>query len=151
MIARILFRVLLALLLFAGGSLTAYLTRHLWLAPAEDTKAASEPHEHGPADRVKPTPQAVANLGIVPRPLILQSYRRTIEVPGAVVDRPGQSDRGVSATIAGIVTQIHVEPGVAVRAGDLLFTLRLTSEYVQNAQTELFKTTSEMVLNRKQR
>jgi multidrug efflux pump subunit AcrA (membrane-fusion protein) len=117
----------------------------------EEPGSADPPHEHGPAERVKPTPQAVANLGIVPTPLALQSYRRTIEIPGAVADRPGQSDRGVSATIAGIVTQIHVEPGVAVRPGDLLFTLRLTSEYIQNAQAELFKTTSEMALNRKQR
>ncbi len=151
MFARIVFRVLLALLLFAGGALAAVLTRDFWLAPATDPKASGEPHEHGPTDRVLPTPQAVANLGIVPKPLALQSYRRTIEVPGAVVDRPGQSDRGIPATIAGFVTRIHVEPGIAVRPGDLLFTLRVTSEYLQNAQAELFKTASEMALNRKQR
>jgi multidrug efflux pump subunit AcrA (membrane-fusion protein) len=151
MIARILFRALLALLLFAGGSLTAYLTRDLWLPGGEDAKTADPPHEHGSSERVKPTPQAIANLGIVARPLTLQSFKRTIEIPGAVVDRPGHSDRGVSATIAGIVTQIHVQPGIAVKPGDVMFTLRLTSEYVQNAQAELFKTSSEMVLNRKQR
>ncbi len=151
MFARLLLRGMLALLLLAGGALAAVLTRNLWLAPPEEAKPPEHPHDHGPKDRVLPTSQALANLGISPGPLALKSYRRTIEVPGGIVDRPGQSDRGVPAPVAGIVTRIHVEPGVAVGPGDLLFTLRVNSEYLQNAQAELFKTASEVMLNRKQR
>ena len=51
------------------------------------------------------------------------------------MDRPGESDRGVTSKVAGVVTAINARPGDTVRAGDPLFTLQLASEFLQSAQT----------------
>ena len=72
-------------------------------------------------------------------------------MPGEIADRPGISDRGVTSPAIGIVTQVHAFPGDTVRPGEKLFTLRLLSEYVQNAQAELFKATRETELEQEKR
>ena len=41
---------------------------------------------------------------------------------GALVDRPGFSDRGVPSPTVGIVVEVHAFPGDTVRTGDRLFT-----------------------------
>ena len=97
------------------------------------------------------SPQARQNLGLVSRPVKLQSYWRKILVPGEIVDRPGLSDRGVTSPAVGVVTQAHAFPGDTVHPGDRLFTLRLISEYIQNSQSELFKATRETELIKEQR
>ncbi len=95
--------------------------------------------------------QARLNLGLVSRPVKLTSYWRTLLIPGEVADRPGLSDRGVTSPAVGIVTQVHAFPGDTVHPGDRLFTLRLISEYIQNTQSELFKSTKETELIKEQR
>jgi multidrug efflux pump subunit AcrA (membrane-fusion protein) len=151
-----------ALLLSAavvGLVLTAGLTRDHWLPwftssgddRGEKPSGESPDHDAPKRERVELSPQAVANLRPEGKALQLSSFEKTADLPGIVVDRPGQSDRGVPAPLTGIVTRVHVEPGLAVSPGDPLFTVRVTSEYLQNAQAELFKTASEMALNRRQR
>lgn len=103
------------------------------------------------ADTLALSPQARRNLGLVARPAECSTYWRTISIPGAIRDRPGISDRGVTSPVIGIVTHVHAFPGDMVRPGDTLFTLRLVSEYVQNAQAELFRATRETELEREKR
>ena len=92
------------------------------------------------------TEQARKNLGLVSRPAKAQVYWRTLEIPGEIMDRPGYSDRGVTSPVVGVVAEVHAFPGDLVKPGDRLFTLRLFSEYLQNAQAELFKATREVQL-----
>lgn len=47
--------------------------------------------------------QAQANLGLTAQELKPQTYWKTIQVPGMVVDRPGLSDCGVVAPATGVV------------------------------------------------
>jgi biotin carboxyl carrier protein len=104
-------------------------------------------HAVGDEARVlKLSPQARKNLNLLSSPARLQSYWRTLQIPGTIVDRPGQSDHGVTAPAVATVLKVHSFPGDTVRPGDRLFTLRLISEYVQNAQSELFKTTRDIQL-----
>src|SRR5437763_1720848 len=119
-----------------GGALVmavgaAFVTRDRWPGveqPAADghtaVTAASEP------DAVKLSPQARQNLGLVCAPLTVQTFWRTIQIPGAVVDRPGLSDRGVSSPAVAVVAKVHAFPGDTVQPGARLFTLRLISEYI---------------------
>lgn len=109
--------------------------------------------DHAPSRRdvLTLSPQARQNLHLVSRAVRLQTYWKSIVIPGEIVDRPGVSDRGVTSPAVGVVTQIHVFPGDTVRAGDRLFSLRLISEYVQNSQSELFRATRETQLIREQR
>jgi membrane fusion protein, heavy metal efflux system len=101
-------------------------------------------HDHGAAgDRVKLSPQAQANLGLEVDTLVPREFWRTVLIPGAVVDRPGESDRNVPTKAAGVVTDIRARPGDTVRAGDPLFTIQLVSEFVQSTQTELSKAARE--------
>src|SRR5262249_21750615 len=117
-----------------------------------DTDHADQGNHVGSADvhAVKLSPQARANLGLIVKPLATQTYWRMIEVPGLIVDRPAQSDRGIVAPVTGVVTGVYLFPGDTVKPGDRLFTLRLLSETLHLTQSELFKTAKEMEITREQ-
>ena len=141
----------------AGAAYAAYRTQDVWVPHVFPTKTAAKSgddhggggHEghadHGSkGDRVKLSPQAQKNLGLDVDTLTPQEYWRTMLIPGVVVDRPGESDRGVTSKVTGVVTAINARPGVTVRAGEPLFTIQLASEFLQIAQTELAKAVREV-------
>lgn len=144
----------IAVILLAGAGYAAYRTQEKWVPhvfPAKAAKSgdahaeAGKADEHGarPVDRVKLSPQAQKNLGLDVDTLTPQEYWRTMLVPGVVADRPGESDRGVTSKVAGVVTAIKARPGDTVKAGDPLFTIQLASEFLQSAQTDLAKAARE--------
>jgi cobalt-zinc-cadmium efflux system membrane fusion protein len=139
----------------AGVGVGAFLTRDHWSSWLAGTTAVGEASATLlPADApkvLKLSPQARQNLGLVSKPVTTEAYWRTILVPGAIVDRPGVSDRGVTAPAVGVVAAVHAFPGDTVKPGDHLFTLRVFSEYLQNTQSELFKASREIVLLAEQR
>jgi len=137
-------------------AVAGFCTRDRWIvlfgsrsAPVKSVEETNAPTHD--AKVLKLSPQARKNLGLIAKAAKPQTYWRTIQVPGAIVDRPGRSDRGVTAPAVGAVVQIHAFPGDTVKPGDRLFTLRLFSEYLQNTQSELFKATRETQLVREQR
>ncbi len=143
-----------------GAALAAVvLLRDTWIPlVAPRAGASTESHAEHEAPAAGPeravlelSPQARKNLGVVSRPALLSDYRRTILVPGEISDRPGVSDRGVTSPVVGIVTQVHAFPGDTVRPGDTLCTIRLLSEYVQKAQSELFQAIREAELEEQKR
>ena len=136
--------------LVAGAAVAVYSTQDRWI-PWLTAKPAAESEKDQPAPQsavklVSLTPEARKNLRLVSKPVALQPYWRTIQVPGLLVDRPGFSDRGVPSPTVGIVTEVHAFPGDTVRTGDRLVTLRVFSEYLQNTQSELFKSSREVEL-----
>lgn len=145
----------MAIAVIAGLLTVAIHYRDRWLSRRNPTTAGEVSGEtQRPVQEVKVlqlSPQARQNLGLVSRPAKLQSYWRTILVPGEIVDRPGLSDRGVTSPAVGVVTQVHLFPGDTVHSGDRLFTLRLISEYLQNTQAELFRANRETELIKEQR
>lgn len=151
----------LAALGYAG-----FQTRDRWEAyvfPSQPGKPATEGHshdegdahaghDHGTAgDRVKLSEQAQANLKLDVDTLTPQPYWRTLLIPGVVVDRPGESDRGVVAKSAGVVTEIRARPGDTVKAGAPLFTLQLVGEFAQAAQADLIKSSRELAFAQEKR
>lgn len=141
----------LVLVVVGGLAAAAFGTRQYWLdlLPGRPRVADAEEAQAPPPDAPKMLELSAAarrNLLLVSKPALSQTYWRTIQVPGVIVDQPGLSDRGVTAPAVGIVARVHAFPGDTVKAGDRLFTLRLSSEYLQNSQSELFKTTREMQL-----
>lgn len=86
------------------------------------------------------------NLRLTAAPARVQDYWRTLQIPGMVVDRPGETDRGVTSPVEGVVEEVHAFSGDIVQPGDKLFTLRLVSENLQNTQSELFQATQEVQL-----
>ena len=94
--------------------------------------------------------QARKNLGLIVKPARTTEYWRTSTIPGVVADRPGISDRGVTSPAVGVVLEIHAYAGDTVRPGQRLVTLRLFSEYLQATQTQLFKSTQEVMLVQQQ-
>src|SRR5262249_34003229 len=131
-------------------------TRDIWTAwlsvPDGGGSDNSLPHAHASdRDRIKLSRQAQANLRLNVRPLTLQSYRRTIEVPGVVVERRGKGDQSIVAPLAGVIKEIHAIPGDVVQPGGAVLTLRLISEPLQTSQTELFKTAQEIKIPRDQK
>src|SRR5262249_54743499 len=107
MLQRLLPVVIIVAVLGAVGA-GAYLTRQRWAPLIWPTKQPEgEAHEHAHGARIKLTPQARENLKLDVRPVMVQQvYWKTALMPGTVVDRPGQSDRGVTAPITGVVAQV---------------------------------------------
>lgn len=145
---RRLFRGVVAIALLASVGTLAYFTRDRWPWFGQSNASAAAAAEPVPvplseAKELKLSPQARKNLGLVAQSIKLQTYWRTLQVPGTIGDRPGVSDRGITAPAVGVVTQVHAFPGDTVKAGDRLFTLQVFSEYLQHSQTELFKATRE--------
>ncbi len=101
-------------------------------------------HDHGDAptsrgDVLELSDTAKKNLGLSDeflKPIVLQSYQKTISVPAIVVDRPGRTRLPISATMTGIVTHIHAASGEAVEPGDLILEMRLTHEDLVTAQKD---------------
>lgn len=151
------FRVLGTMVIVAVLAAAAFATRDRWMVwiAAQQTAApaveAAPPAPIQEAKVLKLSVQARKNMELVAKAAKPQTYWRSIQVPGAIVDRPGRSDRGVTAPAVGAVVQIHAFPGDTVKPGDQLFTLRLFSEYLQNTQSELFKSTRESQLVQEQR
>ena len=146
-----------AVAVLSGAGFAAYRTHDRWMPyvvpskaenKAEETKKADgglEGHDHGPAkEEVKLSPQAQQNLGIDADTPTPREYWRTILIPGIVVDRPGESDRGVTSKVAGVITEIRAKPGDTVKAGEPLFTLQLVSEFLQGTQADLAKAAGEL-------
>ncbi|MDB5389950.1 MAG: efflux transporter, family, subunit [Planctomycetaceae bacterium] len=141
---------LIFLLVTAGVIAVATISRDRWMTYLRPgtipNLAENAPQTVQEAKVLKLSAQARKNLGLVSRAAKPQTYWRTIQIPGAVTDRPGKSDRGVTSPAVGIVSQVHVFPGDTVHPGDRLFTLRLISEYIQSTQSDLFKATRETQL-----
>lgn len=156
MLGRRYLPLLVGLALVQGLVVVIYSSRDVWMSwlqpKAPDIAAGEAGHVNAREPKtLKLNRQARDNLQLVARPATFEPYWRTIQVPGVVVDRPGQSDRGITAPAVGVVTRVHAHPGDTVKVGDRLFTLRLVSEYLQHSQSELFRTTREMQLVQQQR
>jgi membrane fusion protein, heavy metal efflux system len=126
-----------------------------WVQPASATNKAEDTHNGrapvGELQQAKLSTQVQANLRLVVKPLTVDTYWRTIEVPGLIVDRPAQSDRGIVSPVTGVVTKVHHFPGDTVKPGDMLFSVRLLSETLHLTQSELFKTTKEIQLTQEKK
>lgn len=143
--------VLACLLVAAIG---AYATRDRWspwFRSSPATVAAETPLPASEVKVLKVSSQARENMKLVSKPMKPETYWRTIQIPGEVVDRPGISDRGVTAPAVGVVAEVHAFPGDTVRPGDSLFKMRIFSEYLQNTQSEFFKASRETQLLTEQR
>ncbi len=117
-------------------------------------------HEHGDADhaghdhaeaatpnRLDLSDQARASMGLTGEFLQLvrlQNYRRSIQVPGVIVERPGRTRVEISTPMAGVITHVHAVQGEAVPPGTMLFQIRITGEELVSTQTELLKTVGEL-------
>jgi membrane fusion protein, heavy metal efflux system len=132
-----------------------FFTRQQWmpLLTLESSESATGEEAAPPVGEtrlLKMSPQARKNLALVSKPARPQEYWKKVQIPGVIVDRPGRSDRGVTSPVVGVVTRIHAFPGDTVRPRDEMFTLQLTSEYLQSTQKELFTATREVRLVERQ-
>lgn len=145
----------LVLAVVAAAASAGYLTHETWapwLRPREQPPAAAAGDEAaGPLEKVLVSDQAQKNLGLTAAQLKATSFWKTLQVPGVVADLPGRSDRGVVAPAAGVVARIARVPGDTVRPGERLFTLKLMSESLHQAQVDLFKATQDIELEQTKR
>lgn len=132
----------------------AFLTRQQWMPRLSEEHKQAQPDEVAlPVEEPKKlrlSLQARKNLGLVAKPVVPQTYWRAIQIPGTVVDRPGQSDRGITSPAVGVVSKVHAFPGDTVRPGDRLLSLRLFSEYLQSTQKQLYTATKEIQITQEE-
>ena len=153
------------LVVVAGLGGTAYVTRDRWqpLLAKATAKPASEEHSEGDghdhashggddhggeaaAGRLTLSDQARRNLGLELAEVELTDYWRTVQIPGVVSEQPGHSERRIPATLAGVVTKLHVFSGQSVKPGDPLLDLQPTGEQLSTAQSSLLKTLQDLEL-----
>lgn len=104
-------------------------------------------HSHNDESSLELSPQAMGNVGLTPeylKPVELETYWRSITVPGMVVERPGRTTIQVSTPMSGVITHVHAVRGEAVTPGTLLFELRITAEELITTQTALLKTVGDL-------
>ncbi|XZE54796.1 efflux RND transporter periplasmic adaptor subunit [Planctomycetaceae bacterium SH139] len=112
--------------------------------PTTESTAEDQASNLKQKNMLRISPQARKNLGLISLPTKPKTYWRSLVIPGAVADRPGLSDRGVTSPAVGIVTAIDAYPGDTIQPGSQLFTLRLFSEYLQATQTQLYRAAEEI-------
>lgn len=110
---------------------------------------AHEGHDQGHDDgtSLALSAQAQGNIGLTPeylQPVKLETFRRSITVPGIIVGRPGRTRLEISTPMAGVITHVHAVQGEAVDPGTLLFELRITAEELVSTQTNLLRTVGEL-------
>ncbi|MCA9014876.1 MAG: efflux RND transporter periplasmic adaptor subunit [Planctomycetaceae bacterium] len=141
------------IVLIAGG----FLLRESWLPLLEQNQSGKTKGQlvsskktgnkkGSDQEKIVLSDQAIANLGLQVKSVLPETYWKTLQVPGMVVDRPGRSDRGVISPVDGVVEKMNYFPGDTVRPGDILYTIRILSETLQQTQTNLFKDTQNIVL-----
>ena len=155
-----LWQIIAWLVVIVGIGVGLWLSRSQWQPMLANTAEATPDDAHQAA----PTPTeesntlelnelARANLGLVSKPVTPQTFWKKIEIPGVIVDRPGITDRGITSPLEGVVTKVHAFEGDMIRPGEKLFSLRLVSESLQEAQSELYKAIreTEIVCKEKER
>lgn len=109
-------------------------------------------HDHAGHDEsasLELSGQAQRNIGLRVAEVRLGTFVRSVTIPGIVVERRGFTKTRVVAPLTGIVRNVHVIEGEALRPGQPLFDLRMTHEDLLQAQVEFLKITEELdVVNR---
>ncbi|MBP71938.1 MULTISPECIES: efflux RND transporter periplasmic adaptor subunit [Gimesia] len=101
-------------------------------------------HAHEDSTSLELSEQARRNIGLIVGEVALQTYERTLNIPAMIVERPGRTRIHITAPMTGIVTQIHIIEGEAIRSGMLMFKIRLTHEDLVQAQTKFLQTIGEL-------
>lgn len=119
----------------------------------DESAHAVHDHAYDASNSLILSAQAQGNLGLTAeqlQPIQLETFRRTMTVPGIVVDRPGRSRMEVSAPVAGVILRVHAVEGEAVTPGSPLFDIRITAEELVAGQTELLKALGELDIELKE-
>lgn len=119
----------------------------------EDSHAGHDHAGHDEASSLELSPQARKNVGLTSDKLIpvkLQPFTRTITIPAIVVERPGKTRITIVAPMTGIVMNVNVTAGEAVKPDRELFKIRLTHEDLVQAQTAYLKTLGELDVEKKE-
>lgn len=134
----------------------------------DDTAAAGHDHagDHGHSDHdhqhdhhhdghveeqsIELSEQARRSIGLEEGEVTLSTFRRTITVPGMVVERRGRSRFTIIAPMTGSLTWIGTTEGEAVALEQPLFEIRLTHEELVQAQADLLRTSVEVDVVRRE-
>jgi multidrug efflux pump subunit AcrA (membrane-fusion protein) len=147
--------------LLLGIASAAWATRTAWLP---QTPATTSPKAHADSQAEEETPDdhvhhdeatsitlssnGLKNIGYEPIEVRLGDFVKKLSLPAIVAERPGRSRIHITATITGIVTEIHVVEGEALEANSPMFKLRLTDDELVTVQREYLRTAESLnVLN----
>ena len=122
-------------------------------AAADHEHSDEHDHAHDAAahtNSIALSEQARRSIGMTEGDVELSTFRRTITVPGMVVERRGRSRFAIIAPMTGILTRILVTEGEAVAAEQPLFEIRLTHEELVQAQADVLRSTVEVDVVRRE-
>ena len=128
----------------SGNRAKSSLDEHGEAAAHEDAHAHAG---HDESTSLELSKQAQGNIGLAAeflQPIKLQTFRKSITVPGIIVDRPGRTRVEISTPMAGVITHVHAVQGESVKPGTLLFELRITAEELVSTQTDLLKSVGDL-------
>ncbi len=113
----------------------------------DDHEAANHyDHVHDAANSLELSQQAAATLGLALHRVELRPFARTVNIPGAVVQRPGTSQVQVTAPFTGVIMRIYHVDGEAVLPGTPLFDLRLTHADLVEGQSDFLQMAEQLAV-----
>lgn len=133
------------------GGLGKFWREVTFYQPADDQDDAADDKadSHGP-DFVELSENAIRNMSLKTGQPAVRDYSRHIEIPATVVERLPAGRRSITAPIAGLVSEVFISPGQAVRQGDPLFELTVTDDQISEAQVRLLNLMAEIEIAEKQ-
>jgi multidrug efflux pump subunit AcrA (membrane-fusion protein) len=99
---------------------------------------------HHPADEVQLSPAATLSIGLRTGPVETSTYRRSITVPGKVVERKGRTRTRCVAPFTGVVRQLHVVQGEAIPPRTPLYDIRLMHEDLVTVQVDFLNAIKQL-------
>jgi membrane fusion protein, heavy metal efflux system len=121
-------------------------------AAEPDSHAGHEDHaEHATVRNfIEISDSARKNIHLETGVLKLSAYERVITVPGMIAERRGRSKIEITAPLTGVVTKVYPIEGEAMYPGQPLFEMRVTHEELVQLQSDLLKTTEELLVMRRE-
>ena len=127
-------------------------------SPPSENKATGHDHaghDHAHVDTafLELSAPALLNLGLTPeflKPVALTNYRKTVNVPAIIVERPGRTVIQVSTPMTGVITEIAAVQGATVEPGAMLFRIRLTHEELVKSQTDFVRALGELDVEKRE-
>lgn len=145
--------------LLVAVAIAVYVSRDRWLSLLPEAKESAGAHGHEEADPHAghdhgSNPNAIVisergrdNLGLEVGEVEVGEFARRLPIPGEVVEVSGRSDRALTTRVAGVIGEIHVRAGQAVRPGDPLFRIQITGDEVISAQSAMLNAIAQMKVN----
>lgn len=101
--------------------------------------AVDNTQTHGSTSIVEILESTMENMDLKTGKFEVRDYAQKIRIPAKIIERIPQNRRRVTSPIGGLVTNVLIAEGQAIKPGDKLFEFRITDASLAKAQVDLLE------------